>query len=64
MKHLKITSKITTRDSYSIDRYLSEISKLPLLSDNEEIELAQLVKGEVQMLLIELLQPIYALWYP
>lgn len=44
MKHLKITSKITTRDSYSIDRYLSEISKLPLLSDNEEIELAQLVK--------------------
>lgn len=44
MKHLKITSKITTRDSYSIDRYLSEISKLPLLSDNEEIELAQMVK--------------------
>lgn len=44
MKHLKITTKITVRDSYSIDRYLSEISKLPLLSDNEEIELAQMVK--------------------
>lgn len=33
MKQLKITTKITSRDSFSIDKYLSEISKLPMLSE-------------------------------
>jgi len=48
MKHIKITSKITSRDSYSIDRYLSEISKLPLLTDEEEIKLSKKVRmGDV-----------------
>lgn len=44
MKQLKITTKITSRDSYSIDKYLNEISKLPLLKEDEEVELARRIK--------------------
>ena len=44
MKQLKITTKITSRDSASIDKYLNEISKLPLLQKNEEVELAQRIR--------------------
>jgi len=40
MKQLKITTKITSRDSFSIDKYLSEISRLPLISEDEEVVLA------------------------
>lgn len=44
MKQLKITTKITSRDSFSIDKYLNEISKLPLLKEDEEVELARRIK--------------------
>lgn len=44
MKQLKITTKITSRDSASIDKYLNEIAKLPLLEKNEEVELAQRIR--------------------
>lgn len=44
MKQLKITTKITSRDSYSIDKYLNEISKLPLLKEEEEVDLARRIK--------------------
>ncbi len=44
MKQLKITTKITSRDSASIDKYLNEIAKLPLLQKGEEVELAQRIK--------------------
>lgn len=44
MKQLKITTKITSRDSASIDKYLNEIAKLPLLAENEEVELARRIK--------------------
>lgn len=44
MKQLKITTKITSRDSASIDKYLTEIAKLPLLEENEEVELARRIK--------------------
>jgi len=44
MKQLKITTKITSRDSYSIDKYLNEISKLPLLKEDEEVELARRIR--------------------
>ena len=51
MKQLKITSKITSRDSYSIDRYLSEISKMPVLSEDEEVRLAKRIRdGDNQAL--------------
>jgi RNA polymerase primary sigma factor len=45
MKQLKITIKITSRDSFSIDRYLQEISKLPLLKEEEEVELSRRIKA-------------------
>lgn len=44
MKQLKITTKITSSDSFSIDKYLSEISKLPMLSEEEEVKIAKRIK--------------------
>ncbi len=44
MKQLKITTKITNRDSFSIDKYLNEIAKLPLLKEDEEVELARRIR--------------------
>ncbi len=41
MRQLKITNKITNRDSDSIKSYLSEINKIPLLTNEEELELAE-----------------------
>ncbi|MCX8081507.1 MAG: RNA polymerase sigma factor RpoD/SigA [Bacteroidia bacterium] len=41
MRQLKITPSITGRDSASIDKYLSEISKEPLITAEEEAELAR-----------------------
>ena len=51
MKQLKITTKITSRDSASIDKYLNEISKLPMLEKGEEVLLAQKIRsGDKQAL--------------
>ena len=44
MRQLKITTKITSRDSISLDKYLNEISKINVLSAPEEVELAQRIK--------------------
>lgn len=41
MHQLKITSKITPRDTISASKYFQEVSKFPLLSVEEEIELAR-----------------------
>lgn len=49
MKQIKITHKITSRDSYSIDKYLSEISKIPMLSEEDEVRIANRIKkGDVE----------------
>lgn len=40
MRQLKITKRITNRDSESISKYFNEVSKIPLLTDEEEIEIA------------------------
>lgn len=40
MRQLKITKAITTRNSESLDRYLTEIAREPLLSPEEEAALA------------------------
>jgi RNA polymerase primary sigma factor len=40
MRQLKITKQITNRESDSINKYFNEISKLPLLSEEEESNLA------------------------
>ncbi len=41
MRQLKITKRITSRDSESITKYFNEVSKIPLLTAEEENELAQ-----------------------
>ena len=44
MKHLQITSRITPRDSRIVDTYLRDIAQHPLLTVNEEVELAQKIR--------------------
>lgn len=44
MRQLKITKSITNRESAALDKYLQEIGREDLLSTEEEIELAQLIK--------------------
>ena len=43
MRELKITQSITTRDE-SLNRYLSEISKIPMLTTDEEVSLAAKIR--------------------
>jgi RNA polymerase primary sigma factor len=45
MRQLKVTQSITSRSSASLDKYLSEISKIPMITPNEEIELTQAIKS-------------------
>ena len=44
MKQLKISKQITNRESQSLDKYLQEIGKVPLLSAEEEVELSRKIK--------------------
>jgi RNA polymerase primary sigma factor len=44
MRQLRITYSITTRDTDSLDRYLNDISRIPLLAQEEEIVLAKKIK--------------------
>jgi RNA polymerase primary sigma factor len=41
MRQLKITKNITSRNSEALDRYLTEIAREPMLSPDEEAQLAQ-----------------------
>jgi RNA polymerase primary sigma factor len=43
MRQLKITKSITNRESASLDKYLQEIGREPLISVEEEVELAQYI---------------------
>jgi RNA polymerase primary sigma factor len=40
MRQLKITNKITNRESLALDKYLNDIGKIPMLNADEEAELA------------------------
>src|ERR1051325_8835762 len=44
MRQLKISKSITNRDSASLDKYLNDISKLPLITVEEETVLAQQIR--------------------
>ncbi|MBR1631228.1 MAG: sigma-70 family RNA polymerase sigma factor [Paludibacteraceae bacterium] len=44
MRQLKITKSITNRESASLDKYLQEISREPLITVEEEVELAQQIR--------------------
>lgn len=45
MRQLKITKSITNRDAASLDKYLADISKLPLITSDEETILAQKIRA-------------------
>jgi RNA polymerase primary sigma factor len=44
MRQLKITNKITSRESFSLDKYLSDISKIDLITADEESVLAKKIR--------------------
>ena len=44
MRQLKITKQITNRENISLDKYLQEISKMPLITPEQEVELAVRIK--------------------
>ncbi|CAN5728640.1 RNA polymerase sigma factor RpoD/SigA [soil metagenome] len=44
MRQLKITKSITNRESQSLEKYLQEIGKVELISPEEEVKLAILIK--------------------
>jgi RNA polymerase primary sigma factor len=44
MRQLKITNKITSRESLALDKYLNDIGKISLLSGDEEAELARRIR--------------------
>ena len=51
MRALKISHQITNRDSLTLDMYLSEISKIAILSTEKEFELAErIAKGDTKAL--------------
>lgn len=45
MRQLKITKSITSREDSSLDKYLQEIGRVPLVTVDEEIELAKRIKA-------------------
>ncbi|WP_308991376.1 RNA polymerase sigma factor RpoD/SigA [Mariniflexile litorale] len=44
MRQLKITKQVTNRESKSLDKYLQDISKIQLITAEEEVELAQRIR--------------------
>ncbi|AUC74226.1 MULTISPECIES: RNA polymerase sigma factor RpoD/SigA [Flavobacteriaceae] len=48
MRQLKITKQVTNRESKSLDKYLQDISKLPMITAEEEVELAQKIREGCQ----------------
>ncbi len=51
MRQLKITNKITNRESLALDKYLNDISKIELLTADEEADLARRIRaGDKQAL--------------
>lgn len=54
MRQLKITKQVTNRESKSLDKYLQDISKLPMITAEEEVELAQRIREGDQIALDKL----------
>ncbi len=51
MRQLKITNKITNRESLALNKYLNEIANIPMLTAAQEIELAiRIKKGDEKAL--------------
>src|ERR1700761_1110724 len=45
MRQLKIPPSITNRDSHSLDQYLNDISKIAMVTPEEEVTLTRLIRG-------------------
>ncbi len=45
MRQLKITKKITNRESQSLDKYLTEIAKIDLITAEQEVNLAKRIRA-------------------
>lgn len=45
MRQLNITKQVTNRETASLDKYLHDIAKVELITADEEVKLAQLIKG-------------------
>jgi RNA polymerase primary sigma factor len=56
MRIFKISNQITNRENISLEKYLSEISKIPLLTAAEEDELAVRINNNDKSALHELIQ--------
>ncbi len=56
MRQLKITNKITSRESLALDKYLNDISKIDLLTPDEEAELAKKIREGDQAALEKMTQ--------
>ncbi len=51
MRQLKITNKITARESLALDKYLNDIGKISMLNAEEEAEMARRIrKGDTEAL--------------
>lgn len=56
MRQLKISQQVTSRTEASLDKYLSDISKLQLISVDDEVTLAQRIKAGDKRALQEIVQ--------
>src|ERR1051325_10089427 len=56
MRQLKIATQITNRDSQAVEKYLQEISKISMITPEEETILAQKIKMGDQRALDKLVQ--------
>jgi RNA polymerase primary sigma factor len=54
MRQLKITKSITNRESQSLEKYFQEISKVDMVTPEEEVELAKRIKQGDQVALEKL----------
>lgn len=54
MRQLKITKQITNRDAKSLEKYFQEISKIDLITAEEEVELARRIREGDQVALNKL----------
>jgi RNA polymerase primary sigma factor len=54
MRQLKISKQITNREHLSLDKYLSEIAKVDLISADQEVELAKRIRAGDQVALEKL----------
>ena len=64
MRQLKITKTITNRESASLEKYLQEIGRVPLIPTEEEVQLTTLVKQGDKNALDRLVKANHALALP